>query len=161
MDYSVNERINEIISKNGYKSRRAFSDKIGVAQTSLNDILKGAEPKFSTLNKILKAEPLISAEWLLLGEGSMLKEEDAPKISYAAGVPYYNVDFIGGFDLVLNNQTITPEYNIDFKTYNSADCWCNVTGHSMEPEISQGDIIALKELTTGKHIFLQGKSMLW
>ena len=30
--------------------------------------------------------------------------------------------------------------------YNTAECWCNVTGHSMEPEISQGDIIALKEL---------------
>lgn len=157
MDCSVNERINEIISKNGYKSRRAFADKIGVAQTSLNDILKGAEPKFSTLNKILKAEPLISAEWLLLGEGSMLKEEYAPKISYTTGVPYYNVDFIGGFDLVLNDQTINPEYNIDFKTYNSADCWCNVTGHSMEPEISQGDIIALKELHDWKTYIPSGE----
>ena len=69
-----------------------------------------------------------------------------PKISLTTGVPYYNVDFIGGFDLVLNDQTIKPEYLIDFKMYNDATCWCNVTGHSMEPEISNGDIIALKEL---------------
>lgn len=68
------------------------------------------------------------------------------KISYTIGVPYYNVDFIGGFDLVMNDQTINPEYLINFKKYNEATCWCNVTGHSMEPEITHGDIIALKEI---------------
>lgn len=72
--------------------------------------------------------------------------EDEPKINFTAGVPYYNVDFIGGFDLIMNDQTINPEYLIDFKKYNEADCWCNVTGHSMEPEITHGDMIALKEI---------------
>ena len=71
---------------------------------------------------------------------------DTPSINFTKGVPYYNVDFIGGFDLVLNDQTIKPEYLIDFQKYNAADCWCNVTGHSMEPEINHGDIIALKEI---------------
>lgn len=69
-----------------------------------------------------------------------------PKINYVEGVPYYDVDFIGGFDIVLNDQTIDPEYLIDFKKYNEATCWCNVTGHSMEPEITHGDIIALKKI---------------
>lgn len=73
---TVNERIMLIISRNGYKSKRAFAEKIGVAQTSLNDVLNGAEPKFSTLNKILTAEPLISAEWLMRGEGDMYKSEN-------------------------------------------------------------------------------------
>lgn len=56
------------------------------------------------------------------------------------------MDFIGGFDIILNDQTATPEYLIDFKQYNKATCWCNITGHSMEPEINHGDIIALKEI---------------
>ena len=73
MESTVNERIGIIISEFGYKSKRAFAEKIGVAQTSLNDVLNGAEPKFSTLYKILRAEPLISAEWLLRGEGEMIK----------------------------------------------------------------------------------------
>lgn len=73
-------------------------------------------------------------------------EPNQPKISYTKGVPYYNVDFIGGFDLILNDQTVNPEYLIDFKKYNEATCWCNVTGHSMEPEITHGDIIALKKI---------------
>ncbi|HBJ20570.1 MAG TPA: hypothetical protein DDY95_05495 [Bacteroides sp.] len=85
METTVNERIAQIIFQCGYKSKRSFAEKIGVAQTSLNDILRGAEPKYSTLYKILEAEPLISAEWLLRGKGEMLiasspnekKEEEA------------------------------------------------------------------------------------
>lgn len=85
METTVNERIAQIISQCGYKSKRSFAEKIAVAQTSLNDILRGAEPKYSTLYKILEAEPLISAEWLLRGKGEMLiasspnekKEEEA------------------------------------------------------------------------------------
>ena len=84
------------------------------------------------------------------GDGEMLKNDvdytDKPLMSYQHGVPYYNVDFIGGFDLIVNDQTITPEYYIQFKPYNKATCWCNITGHSMEPEINNGDIIALREI---------------
>lgn len=113
--------------------------------------------------------PQINKSWLLTGEGKMLshaktadgkkeyndelidkketdENHDSPKVSYTKGIPYYNVDFIGGFDLTLNDQTINPEYLIDFKQYNDATCWCNVTGHSMEPEINHGDIIALKKI---------------
>lgn len=56
METTVNERIAQIISQCGYKSKRSFAEKIGVAQTSLNDILRGAEPKYSTLYKIKDAQ---------------------------------------------------------------------------------------------------------
>lgn len=76
----------------------------------------------------------------------LVEQELNPQKSFIKGVPYYNVDFIGGFDTILNDQTVNPEYLIDFKKYNEATCWCNVTGHSMEPEITHGDIIALKKI---------------
>jgi hypothetical protein len=38
MKTTVNERITQIISQFGYKSKRSFAEKIGIAQTSLNDI---------------------------------------------------------------------------------------------------------------------------
>lgn len=132
------------------KSIRNFAFVIGMPERTINTYIKtGRTPSLEVIDAILRTFPDISAEWLIRGEGSMLKSEyneDKPKISYTTGVPYYNVDFIGGFDIVLNDQTVKPEYLIDFKMYNTAECWCNVTGHSMEPEISQGDIIALKEL---------------
>ena len=92
----------------------------------------------------------INVNYIIKGEQPMLTDkqesEDKPIISYSSGVPYYNVDFIGGFDLILNDQTINPEYYIQFKPYDKATCWCNITGHSMEPEINHGDIIALREI---------------
>lgn len=108
----------------------------------------GNNTRRSTIDKISKSYPELNTSWLLTGEGNMLLNNSdlMPQKSFTVGVPYYNVDFIGGFDLVLNDQTTTPEYLIDFKKYNDATCWCNVTGHSMEPEITHGDIIALKKI---------------
>jgi hypothetical protein len=142
---SINERIRILFSKSGEKSIRQYAIKIGVAPTTLNECIKGAEPKYTLLNRIISGEPSISSKWLLTGEGDM--ETELPRISYSTGRPYYNVDFIGGFDLVMNDQTYAPEYNIDFAPYNKDGVvWCNITGRSMEPEINSGDIIALKEV---------------
>ena len=65
------------------------------------------------------------------------------------GSPYYNVDFIGGFDIIMNDQTINPDYYINYPPYNKEGVvWVNLTGRSMEPEISNGDIVALKPMST-------------
>ncbi|MDC7140295.1 LexA family transcriptional regulator [Bacteroides finegoldii] len=97
----------------------------------------------------------VSADWLLTGEGSMLRIEETsptellPSINQEyKGAPYYNVDFIGGFDLTFNDQTQNPDYYINYYPYNKEGVvWCNVTGHSMEPKINHGDVIALKNCT--------------
>nr|DAT76437.1 MAG TPA: hypothetical protein [Caudoviricetes sp.] len=83
--------------------------------------------------------------------------ENTPTISYSHGKPYYNVDFLGGFDIIINDQTVNPEYLIDFKKYEDADCWCNISGQSMEPLISNGDIIALKQLHDWREFLLYGE----
>lgn len=97
----------------------------------------------------------IDMNWLLTGEGSMLsseseKEEKLPSVNQTyEGTPYFNVDFIGGFDIIVNDQTRNPDFYINYPPYNQEGVvWCNLTGHSMEPEISNGDIIALREVTT-------------
>jgi hypothetical protein len=92
--------------------------------------------------------------WLVDGEGQKYRLPDEVlenlpvRRSYDKNVgrPYYNVDFKAGFDLMINDQTTTPEYMIDFSPYNKCDCWCNATGNSMYPTISDGDKIAIKEV---------------
>ena len=124
-----------------------FEKLSGLSNGYFNQVKK--RPSDEKIESIRRAFPDLNSVWLLTGEGEMLKKESGqpvPVKSHAAGVPYYNVDFLGGFDLVLNDQTVLPEYLIDFKEYNKATCWCNITGHSMEPEITSGDIIALKEI---------------
>lgn len=81
---------------------------------------------------------------------SIVKEEKIPSVNKTyEGAPYFNVDFIGGFDVIVNDQTRNPDFYINYPPYNQEGVvWCNLTGHSMEPEISNGDIIALREVTT-------------
>lgn len=124
-----------------------FEENTKLGRASISKIKNGMSAP--NLAKISSAYPELNIDWLLSGEGTMLKSENntlTPIKTTNQGVPYYNVDFIGGFDLVENDQTTVPDYYIDFQKYNNADCWCNVTGHSMEPSISHGDIIALKEI---------------
>lgn len=102
--------------------------------------------------------PQINKAWLLGVDDNMLTgQQELPTVSFTQGKPYYNVDFIGGFDVVLNDQTIRPDYLIDFRKYSEADYWCNITGHSMEPLISSGDIIALKEMQDWRDFLLYGE----
>ena len=92
----------------------------------------------------------INADWLLTGAGNMLKGENkqiSASYSPSIGTPYYDVDFIGGFSEVFNDQTTLPTCNIVVPGLEKATVWCNVTGHSMEPRINHGDIIALRECT--------------
>ena len=53
----------------------------------------------------------------------------------------------GGFNDIYNDQTINPTCNVVIPGFKRASVWCNVTGHSMEPKINHGDIIALRECT--------------
>ena len=103
----------------------------------------------------------VSVEWLITGRGEMLStmqekkqeksdsEEKLPKVSYnpAISKPYYDVDFLGGFNEIVNSQVTIPTNNIVIQGFEKADFWCNVTGHSMEPKINHGDIIALHKCT--------------
>lgn len=110
----------------------------------------------------------VSSEWLLTGNGPMLKtssdnntnveqqqvstntaDESTPLVTYDpnVGVPYYDVDFVAGFDLIINDQTFLPTANIVVYGFEKAQMWCNATGNSMYPKICHGDMIALRECT--------------
>ena len=86
-------------------------------------------------------------ETFSINQFDLLPSSVAVSFEPSIGVPYYDVDFIGGFDSIFNDQTTIPAHNIVFKPYEKATLWCNVTGRSMEPKINHGDIIALKECT--------------
>lgn len=149
-----------------------FAKMIDFNQSNLSKILNGDRKVAPNLINAICDKFNVSYKWLVNGEGSMFltnsdnnapvvadtpSADNVPTISYSHGKPYYNVDFLGGFDIVLNDQTINPEYLIDFKKYDDADCWCNVSGHSMEPLISNGDIIAIKQLYDWREFLLYGE----
>ena len=147
MGTTINQRLKEIIDSRGININ-AYSKLIGVSQPTLRACVEGEnKPSYDTIQKIIIEDPIISLDWLIKGEGNRINSN---RINYEnKGNPYYNVDFTCGFDLVLNDQTTNPEYYIDLLPFNkNGVVWCNASGHSMEPEINNGDIIAIKELKT-------------
>lgn len=149
---AILHRIEEI-AKNEGTTITALERTIGASKGVLSRaISNGTDIQSKWLQVIVENYPLYSEAWLLTGKGDMLKESEAqpPSINYQhKGAPYYNVDFAGGFDLVFNDQTINPDYYINFEPYNDPGVfWCNLTGRSMEPELSPGDFIAMKEMKT-------------
>lgn len=143
---------------NGNKAQ--FANLLGITPQGLSTWIK--RESFDNELIFSKCEGL-SAEWLLTGEGSMLannnqtkfekflenneKSFSEPHISMeiGQGTPYYDVDFIGGFNEIFNSQVTVPACNVVVPGFEKAQFWCNVTGHSMEPKINHGDIIALRE----------------
>lgn len=148
---TVQERIKLIAEKFFRGNITAMAKSTFISRTTINSIIgeKEVSPGYEVIRKIVDNPSLnINPDWLITGKGDMLKSTISLAVNYECkGSPYYDVDFIGGFDMVLNNQTITPEYYIDFDPYNKPGVmWCNITGHSMEPAINHGDIIAIKEV---------------
>ena len=75
MEISINQRIKEIIESSG-KTVNSYASTIGVSQPTLKACVDGSNnPSFDTLQKILKGNPIISAEWLMRGTGNMLLTE--------------------------------------------------------------------------------------
>ena len=59
--------------------------------------------------------------------------------------------------MVFNNQNINPTFYINFKPFNDADYWVNVTGKSMSPFISHGDLIAIKKINNWREFLPFGE----
>lgn len=103
--------------------------------------------------------------WLVDGEGPKFRLPDEVLETIPArryydsriGIPYFNVDFEMGYEMMENDQTVSPDYYINFEPYNKCDCWCNARGDSMSPTISNGDKIAIKEVKDPQAFLVSGE----
>ena len=76
---SVGQRIREVIKETGCSSISAFAKRIGVAQPTLNHCVNdNTEPRMTLLSAILSGLPSLSAEWLMRGEGPMMRGAPSP-----------------------------------------------------------------------------------
>jgi phage repressor protein C with HTH and peptisase S24 domain len=159
---NILSRIQEIASNEGITigaMERTIGASKGVLSRAINN---GTDIQAKWLSIIVENYPRYSTGWLLTGAGSMLKDDlngiktideansstlPTTSMNPSIGTPYYDVDFIGGFDEVFNSQVNIPATNIVIRGFEKASLWCNVTGHSMEPKINHGDIIALRQCT--------------
>lgn len=156
MTGSVKERLIEFLEHERV-SKAEFGRKIGVSSAYVTSIRKSIDK--DKVKSIALNYPNLNLDWLLYGEGEMLKTDQAAVKEYSTGggVPYYAVDFLAGFDLVFNDQTAVPDGFISFPHIRGAQAWVDISGKSMSPLIDPGDVIAIKPVEDWQTNILYGE----
>lgn len=151
----LSERIKKLRELKGL-NKTQLAELIGVSDAAVGQYEKGKSTPSAKI--LLRLNDVLGYDFIQNKELTQTNTSTIPIVNEDhRGAPYYDVDFIAGFDLVLNDQTIKPAYYIDFLPFNDVDCWLNVTGKSMGPLIAHGDIVALKKLNDWRDFLLFGE----
>lgn len=156
---NLSERIKQIID---YKkvSINKFSTILGASNSYFNKILRDNNSIGSDkLEKILRTFPEINAEWLLTGQGSMLKEQNnlpmaIPTYDPDEEIPLIPTEAMGG---VASGEISILELDCEryvIPMFKGADFLIPVKGSSMIPKYNSGDIVACKKVPM-QDIFFQ------
>lgn len=135
----------------GYKLEKENS---GITSSQISHIKSGRnQPSSDLIEKLLLFFPDVNKVWLLTGNGSMLNEinEEKENISDTTiinniEVPYYDVDFSGGWQSENLFTTHRPSFFITNPEFDKAEFACNLVGNSISRVIPNGAIIGLKEI---------------
>ena len=155
------ERLLQIVEY--YKlSVREFERVIGVSEGVINKtIARNTGLKAETIQKIVEKFPQISLNWILLGEGKMLKSEDKPVAKQTdnpnEGIPLIPVEAMAG---ALTCDNTIFEYECDryvVPMFKGADFLIPVKGSSMYPKYSSGDIVACQRVDMSNLFFQWNK----
>ena len=174
MNESVKDRLLQFLKATGIK-KGTFEKRCGFSNGYMNQLRH--EPSREKIEIIISKYPELNFKWLMTGEGKMMvelapdlskgtarvievynksgkakKEEPEKEKKAEHGVPFFNVDFELGFDLLVNDQTTVPEYFNNFAPYNRCTAWCTVSGNSMYPTIASGDLVALTRIEDFRYL---------
>lgn len=152
MDETIFDRISTIVEKFGNGKNTVFASLIGVSEANVRNYKNGVMPKADFLEKIARSFD-ININWLLTGEGNMLRTESKeenipvahPSDSPMEGIPLIPISAMAG---IHGEQTVL-EYECErfvVPTFKGAEFLISVKGSSMYPKYNSGDIVACKRL---------------
>lgn len=151
---TIHDRLSKLVEVFGNGRNTVFSRLIGESEANIRGYRTNVVPKQPVLEKIATSLD-ISSDWLLTGRGEMLGNPplSEPDSTAEGKVPYYRAA------LLTNNgrETALPDAYITFPPFADADLWTDVTGHSMEPLISHGDMVALRRMDNWQEFILSGE----
>lgn len=164
--------INDIKNHLNYKTDTELADFLGVKQPTISTWRKRNTIDYELI--IAKCND-IDANWLLTGEGNMLKENNqkntiaeparsfrktADKIYPVQQVPVFNLDATMGLVPMINENGIDEDKIIDFisiPNLPSCDGATSATGDSMYPLLKAGDLIAYKRIALEPNSIFYGE----
>lgn len=148
----INKRLVDILEYFFDGNVSEMARKTGVLQPTLNNIVanRKSKPSADNLTKIANSIESLNSEWLLTGEGEMLrtvtddtaadKQKALPLIPFEALAGYLSTDNEG---VMVEDceQYVIPEFD-----RRGAEFIIRVSGSSMYPKYSNGDLLGCKKI---------------
>ena len=140
------------------KTGKSVCKELGIRPQYLSDLRSGKSknPNSDFVLKLIEAFNL-NSNWLLTGEGEMFitdVAEPAPlqiipqEGEEAAGIPFYDIDVMAHIAESLDLKEETPAGVLSIPGFKDCIACFPVYGSSMEPKISNGDVIAVSQAVT-------------
>ena len=154
------ERIYQYVDSAGVKIAE-FERQCALSNGYLRKMkLRNGDLGEGVLLQILENCPDISPEWLLTGNGCMLKSNlptATPAVSPCEGIPLIPIEAMAGFG---TGEVQVLEYECDryvVPAFKDAEFLIQVKGSSMIPKYNSGDIVACKKLPMDQLFFQWNK----
>lgn len=156
------ERLNKcytyIRSTGAIHTKKEFAETIGLAPTHLSSAFKGNKSRLTDglMSSIAAAYPEISSDWLLTGNGSMLRSESEPDEIAPAGVhtvPLVPVEvFAGPIQRYIVDGVREKDCRKVVTPVSGAELAIPVSGDSMSPDIPDGSTLFLARINDAAFI---------
>lgn len=164
MNETIFDRITLLVNKLCNGKNTELASITGVNEANIRNYRNGVMPKADFLEKIVRNFD-INPDWLLTGEGSMLRTDgkmDNTPIAHHTedpheGIPLLPVDAMAG---AFTGEQQVLEYECEryvVPAFKGADFLIPVKGVSMHPRFSSGDIVACKRLSMDNVFFQWNK----
>ena len=164
---SIKERIIEYCEKSNI-SVRQFEIRAKMSNGYVSSIRKGLG--LTKLENVLNAFPDLSREWLLYGEGEMLKKpsntvepskvfslKSDQEIPDLQRIPLYELTATAGLVAIFQDAAPVPDDYISVPGLPPVDGAIFVRGDSMTPVLKSGDIIIYKKMELSEDSILWGQ----
>lgn len=164
MNETIFDRITLLVNKLCNGKNTELASITGVNEANIRNYRNGVMPKADFLEKIVRNFD-INPDWLLTGEGSMLRTDEKTDNTPVAhhtedpneGIPLLPVDAMAG---AFTGEQQVLEYECEryvVPAFKGADFLIPVKGVSMHPRFSSGSIVACKRLSMDNVFFQWNK----
>ena len=169
----INKRFEIIINSVYNGNQSAFAKAVGVTPTVIANVVgaRQGKPSFDVISKIC-ANANISAEWLLTGNGDMLKSNKYEPIVEVKPIHHprsvekkedtqvvylYDFEATAGLKTLFDNKRNNIIDTIKIPKLPKCDGAIHIVGDSMYPLLKSGDIILYKEISPSIENIIYGE----